>query len=145
MGHRTFRALVFLLAGWPLLVPPGLCICQFIRGTEIAPRLSDRSCAGGHDDCCPDADCDGATTHGVPCGNDRTPTDEQHPPGCPANKKVDHSRLLERPQPLASASLLTRPLSYFLDLSSGQRLDAVRFPAHASHQPIYLAFCTLLI
>ena len=142
---RMFRALVFLLAGWPLLMPPGMCICQAVKGADITPRFSERSCADDHDGSCSDSDCDGVQTNRLPCRNPGVPTDDQHPPGCPANKRVDNSKLLQRYQSLGAAATAATPLPFFLDLSSGHRIDAPVLPSQPPDRPIYLALCTLLI
>ena len=145
MRHRMIRALVFVLAGWPLLMPPGMCICQFVRAGDVPPWTSEYPCAEDQQASCPDFCCAQGKTNCGPSGNQRMPTDEQCPPGCPANKKADHSRLLEQYHPLAASALAATPLPFFVDFSSGQRLHAAWLTSQASDRPIYLALCTLLI
>jgi hypothetical protein len=141
--HRMFRALVFLLAGWSLLMPPGMCICQGVRAGDVSAQ-SLECCTDDKEESCKDCDCNQETPNCGP-GNQGAPTDEQHPPGCPANKKSDHSRLLEKYQPLTATLIAATPLPFFLDLSSGERPLGSLVPSQASDRPIYLALCTLLI
>ncbi len=141
-----FRALVFLLAGWPLLMPRGMCVCQFVRAGDVSPRSSGCSCADDKGDFCPDAGCEWDNANRVPYCNQGGPSDEPCPPGCPANKKADHSRLVEYHRPLlAVTELAPMPLPLFLDFSSDQRLNAHPLRPQPPDQPIYLALCALLI
>jgi hypothetical protein len=52
MRHRIFRAIVFFLAGWPLFMPPGVCVCQFVRAGEASPRTLERLCTDGQENGC---------------------------------------------------------------------------------------------
>jgi hypothetical protein len=143
-----FRALVLLLAGWPLLMPPGMCVCQFARAGYVAPRCSDCGCADKQeDDSCTDRCCECDPANSDPLGDQDVPNDdEQYPPGCPANKKADHSKLLEQHRPLlAVTELPPTPLPLYLDLASCQRFDAPSFAPQPPGQPIYLTLCSLLI
>ena len=144
---RMLRALVFLLAGWPLLLPQGMCICRFIRAGDVSPRSTEAQVKNGQEDSCSDPCCDECKANCGPfCGTGQGgPTDNQCPPVCPANKKADHSRLLEHQHPLGATVLAATPLPFFLALSAGQQLHGLHVPAQASHPPIYLSLCTLLI
>src|SRR5690348_2265929 len=100
------RLLGSLLLVPSLLLPPGMCVCQFARH-EASPAAAD---GHGHPDtgeavasqcCCghgaesdegqlakaaPDQEHDGVPGSG--CGS-RLPTDRPHAPGCPALRTVD--------------------------------------------------------
>lgn len=146
MRHRLFRALVFLLAGWPLLMPPGMCVCQFVRAGDVAPRSSECSCGDEDEDFCPGPGCDRDSANCGPCGDEGAPAKESYPPGCPANKKTDHSKLLEQHrQLLAVTEVAPTPLPAYLDLASGQRLDALSPAPQPPGQPLYLTLCSLLV
>jgi hypothetical protein len=144
--HHVFRAIFLFLASWPLLMPPGMCLCQFVGGADIAGRSLNYRCAKDRDDPCPNACCKRQVANCGPCGKQRMPTDEQHAPGCPANKKSDHSKLLERYRPLLTATeLASAPLSSCLDLSRVQRLSGSSLVFKLPAQLIYLALCSLVI
>src|SRR5439155_8500107 len=132
--------------GWPLLMPPGMCICQIVRAGECPPPCSQRPCADDQDDSFADLRCDRETANCCgPCGNRGEPANEECPPGCPANEKTDHSRPLERHEPAGAVGVAATPLPLFLDLSSRQCLHAPAFSSQPSDRPIYLALCPLLL
>jgi hypothetical protein len=145
--YRKFRVLILILAGWPLLLPQGMCICQFIRARDVSPRSTEAQVKNDQEESCSDPCCDECKANCGPfCGTGQGgPTDNQCPPVCPANKKADHSRLLEHQHPLGATVLAATPLPFFLALSAGQQLHGLHVPAQASHPPIYLSLCTLLI
>jgi hypothetical protein len=120
-----------------------MCICQFIRAGDVSPRSTEPQATDDQEDPCCD-EC--KSTCGPFCGTGQGgPTETPCPPVCPANKKADHSSLLEHQHPLAATVLAATALPFILDLSAGQQLHGLHVPAQASHPPIYLSFCTLLI
>jgi hypothetical protein len=144
MDH-PWRAVVLLVAVWPLLMPPGMCVCRYARGADNSTRFSERSCDSDHRGTCSHTDCNRARTNSSPCRSPGAPTHKQHPPGCSANKKGDNSSRIEQYQPLAPTAVAVSPDASLLNASSGEHLAAARFLTHSSDRTIYLSFCTLLI
>jgi hypothetical protein len=124
-----------------------MCICQFIRAGEVSPRSTEAQATDDQEDACSDPCCDDCKANcGPTCSTGQGgPTGNQCPPVCPANKKADHSRLLEHQHPLGATVLAATPLPFFLDLSAVQQLHGLHVLARVSHRPIYLSLCTLLI
>ncbi|MGO8752819.1 MAG: hypothetical protein ACLQNE_43305 [Thermoguttaceae bacterium] len=136
------RTVIRLLLTGSLLMPPGICICQVAQGNGNESRGSDHWCA----DCCPIARCEGTKDCCGLCGCGQAfPSNERCPPNCPANKKVDHSKLAEKGPPTTGSAVAINPLVHHVDLSSGRRIHAVRFLPEPSAQPIYITLCTLVI
>jgi hypothetical protein len=133
-----FRLLIVIAAVWPLLMPPGMCLCQLTRGADVTSGCTEQSCVHDDDDecCCPS---EGDRVQ-YPCA----PTEEQHSPCCPASKKMDDSKMLQRYQSPGSAALTAAPLPFFVAPSSGQRLNGPSSPVPPD-QPVYLTLCMLLI
>jgi hypothetical protein len=98
------------------------------------------------DDCCQD-DCCGLAGGDNSYRNVKqdVPSDKQCPPTCPANKKVDHSKLVEQHVSASAFSLTITPCDSLADVSLDQRLSVVVSPLQRSAPLIYLTFCTLLI
>ena len=140
--RRVFRALATFLVGWTLIMPPGMCICQFVRGETV--RIPDRTCPDDDKDICQDCCGNEAQLNGVLDGNQRMPRGDQHPPGCPANKKVDNSRLVGRHHLQGLTNVAAAPPLFFFAVSV-TRLHADLLPVRVAEQPIYLAICSLLI
>jgi hypothetical protein len=127
-----FRVSVLILAGWPLLMPPGMCLCQ-VAGSSAKSTPEDKSAAH---DC-----CDG-------CGRladsgNRTPSSKPCPPHCPA--KADNFKLFERTKPLVTMAALGAPGYSLVHLPLCQRLDAPSDSSYPSGPPIYLAVRSLVI
>src|SRR5690242_17644089 len=106
MASRTFRALVFFLAVWPLFMPPGMCICQFIRASEPVARSSEsedpetaesQAAEGQDEDCCPDPCCERVRANRSPCRDQgkSAPTKPECPANCPASGNIHHFQLVE--------------------------------------------------
>jgi hypothetical protein len=133
-----FKVLVFLLAGWPLVLPSGMCICQFAQGGHAGQLFS--GFADLDDDeaiCTPDA-CD--------CGDGHPgiPGEDNHAPGCPANQHADHSKLPPGNPLLNTIAPAATPLAVSVSCPSMQRLhnppSLLLF-----ERPLYLSLCILLI
>jgi hypothetical protein len=140
MRGRTFRAIVFLVAGWPLLMPQGMCICQFVQAGEGIARSENCQCSEDEEGCCPYGG-----DEEYAWGNKGVPSDQQCPPGCPANKKEDHSKLAGRHVPITASVLAASPLPFFPDLSSALRCRLPLAPPQPPQHPIYIKFGALLI
>jgi hypothetical protein len=136
------RNAVLFLISYSLLMPPGICICQAAHGKGDASWISEHRCA----DCCPVPHCEGAKANCGVCGcGQGLPIHERCPPSCPANKKVDHSKLAEKGPPTTGLPVAVNPLGCYVDLSSGRRIHALLFLPEPAAQPIYIKFCTLVI
>src|SRR5262245_55563 len=52
MSTSVYRAVITMLAGLPMLLPPGLCTCTFARQASPAPNSTvvetPRCCCSGH-------------------------------------------------------------------------------------------------
>ncbi len=137
-----FRHVILLLVAYPLLLPPGMCICGAVRDRDGGSRLSQY----GHLSSCSAAHCDQTKINEDPCGGMHgTPTDRQCPPGCPASKQADHSKLAEnRPMVMVWGTAIV-PQTFDVDAISGPRLPAPSFLSQPLAEPIYITLCTLRI
>lgn len=156
MRHRLFRALVFLLAGWPLLMPPGMCICQFVRAAEPVARSSESESAEAaesqaaedqDDDCCPDPCCVREKASRGPCRDEGkgAPTKPECPSNCPASGNAHYFQLVEH-QHLTGLSVASlSPLPFFVVPQDSEPLSDLHAPSPPSVLPLYLSLCTLLI
>ncbi len=160
-----FRALVLLLMLPPMLMPPGMCICQFvpIGKVPVAPvsALPDRQSSVGHaSNPRPDCTCDSCrhsrTASAVPEGGNDQPTQPptggpsgpgpgKHWPGCPAavgdvplNAAVPH---VKTQADLVATTNFFTPITE--TLVSRDRTQPV--PSPTSSPPLFISHCTLLI
>lgn len=153
-----FRAVITFLVAVPMLMPPGMCICQFApTGTTTAgtrtvaartPAVGHSSSAGRNcrcDSCREQAPAPGGQ-ESVPAGSPAHPEPGQHAPGCPA-------LLGDTPTKMAAPALTLHldadPLPTFVSAvvetsrARGRDRDAV---GHAdSSPPLFLSHCSLLI
>jgi hypothetical protein len=136
------RKLVLVLVTYPLLMPPGMCLCGAVAREDGESRFCNGQCADtgvasrferAKTNC---RSCNG--THGVPTG-------DQCPPNCPGNEKTDHSKLVEQSPTVPVGTAAINPVSFWVDLSSDQRTRTVASLLQPSAQPIYITLCTLVI
>ena len=145
MRHRIFRALVLFLAGWPLLMPEGMCVCRLFQNRTRASESSPFQQSDDHSACCQCCRCKREKARSSSIDH-RLPTNEQHAPACPANDKEDHSKLPGQYQLVGNTAVAVTALPLFQDdLSLGHRLDSSPLLGHTSDRPIYLSLCTLVI
>lgn len=153
------RTLVSILTVLPLLMPPGMCVCQFVKpGTPPAGTGGDR---GARLVPAPQHDGEQAKCHSCPChsktsavaarpgtvpGSGRPkPNDPAHEPGCPALKTVDHSKVAEQNHPVIDPVV---PASGGVGSRIGAppaALPRLPEPAAVSSPPAYITFRALLI
>ncbi len=142
VGTAMLRNLILVLVAYPLLMPPGMCLCGAVRRVGGEFRFCNGQCADtgvasrferAKTNCC---SCNGR--HGVPTG-------DQCPPNCPGNEKTDHSKLVEQSPTVPVAAAAIYVLSFHVDTSSGQRIQTVASPLSPSARPIYITLCTLVI
>jgi hypothetical protein len=158
------RIAIILLIGAHLLVPPGMCVCQFVpRGcgdsgaaraaasSTNRPRSSASCCCGRKRQPVVVSDrVDRAGAEARSSAADGLHEDEQpeqsHLPMCPALRPADHSRIASTPDPLlrilailAHAACIETPFPRPTPILT----DA--FAARGAERPLYLSFRTFLI
>jgi hypothetical protein len=153
-----FRAVVTVLVAVPMLMPPGMCLCQFApAGTTAAGTRSAaaRTSVPGHSpgdgrDCRCDSCRGQALTLGgqesAPAGPPTHPEPGKHAPGCPAS-------LGDTPTKMASPALAlhldANPAPGFVSAVVETRRARGRDRDAASHAdsspPLFLSHCSLLI
>ncbi len=123
-----FRQVVLLLVAYPLLLPPGMCICGAGRDRDDESRLSQY----GRPHACSLPPCGQTKIKGDLCGGTHgVPADEQCPPSCPASKQADHSKLAEKaaekwPVVTVWAAAIV-PQTFSVDAIPGHRIQAPSF------------------
>lgn len=159
-----FRALVLLLILPMLLMPPGVCICQFVSignatAAPVPTSPSHNPPVGQASDPLPGCTCDSCrrarTASAVPEGVDDQPTQlpEQpsapgsgkHWPGCPA--AVGDLPLNAAAPPVKVQADFVVAASFFTPITetvvSPHR--AAPFLSPTSSPPLFISHCTLLI
>jgi hypothetical protein len=141
-----FRRVVLFLVAYPLLLPPGMCICGAAQDREDHSRQS----ACGHRHSCTFAGCRESQLCSNLCSvTPGVPADDQCPPSCPASKQADHSRLAEKPAEKWSvvtvwASAIVPPAPCVAAVS-GERLELASLLSAPPAAPLYIALRTLRI
>jgi hypothetical protein len=144
------RALIRILVAWPLLMPQGVCVCQFLRG-ECVPSSCQQCVTAGDQSTDTDCHCHHPDNQTKDCsagqGHPR-PADLPHPPGCPARQTaVDYSKLVppQGSRPVSTLDALAG-ISCFqaVPLSRAAVNQAAAIPG-SSYLPIYIDHCALLI
>lgn len=156
------RALVLLLMLPPMLLPPGMCVCQFVPvGTVPAPLSAsrDRELSASHD-ANPRADCTCASCRSragaAPSeGGDNAPTPRddgpsrpepgKHWPGCPAAADATPFNMVV-PTVTVQADLAAAT-GFFtpVEVAVVPPVRATPVPAPAYSPPLFISHCTLLI
>lgn len=152
LRNRSLRVLVFLLAGWPLLLPPGICICQLVRAGRVVVCSLERTSAHDQKNSCPNECCDRRKADSIPgragenvLADEQDPPCNECPPSCAVCRALVDLTLVES-QLLASACIVAlTPMPFCNDPSFGPRLHVPPLTSEASDRPIYLALCALLI
>lgn len=169
-GGFMVRAMVAFLIGLPLLMPPGMCICQFVPDARAAePEPTEVSCqeeqdAHAEEPCTvPPRKCSCAchrppkaepvantsivsiTSLRSAADEPKVPDDSRHVPGCPALRSVDNSKVAETHRPLLDR---VDAVPEFLRLVLFMAIATARVEVHrpeAAGSPLYLSQCSLLI
>ena len=152
------RAVVTFLVAVPMLMPPGMCICQFAptgmaaAGTRTiaarAPAVAHSSDAGRNcrcDSCREQAPALGGHEP-TPAGSPTHPQPDRHSPGCPA-------LLGDTPTKMAAPALTLHldadPVPSFVsavvETSRVQGRDRDAAVRTDSSPPLFLSHCSLLI
>ena len=127
-----FRLSILILAGLPLLMPPGMCLCPAACNPAkcaFQGKIAAHDCCEG---CCR-----------LPHSGHKTPNDKPCPPHCPA--KADNFKLFEKTKPLVTMAEFATPLYSLVHLPAYRRLDPSSGHGHKSGPPIYLALRSLVI
>jgi hypothetical protein len=155
------RALVSFLVAAPLLMPPGMCLCQFDLRACLAPHGDECSALTPEShptDCC---DCRHRRAEGRTCTRDKQgrqasdssgrrstppkPPRQPHAPGCPAAHPEHQLQAASRDHTvLTSPALLTRVCFSAVAPSPRQvrPVDQIGLPARP---PFYISLCILLL
>jgi hypothetical protein len=129
-----FRHVVLLLVAYPLLLPPGMCICGTVRLSEYGHADSSLPrCGQTKINCHPCSD-----SHGMP-------TEKQCPPSCPASKQADHSKLAEKRPVVTAWAAAIIPQTVCVDAFPSPRLPLPSFLSQPLAEPLYITLCMLLI
>jgi hypothetical protein len=160
MTHSMLRTLICFLVGLSLLMPPGMCVCQFVRceqrPVEVATHVS--AVSGKSVNCC--CGCRNGVAEGRACNVQKdkwsarlastcvfgstTPSDH-HTPACPALEAPDHSKVAEQNNfPLTAPGDLNSAAVYAVAPPSALHHLATS-AKKSSAPPLYLAHCTLLV
>lgn len=138
------RVLVLLLVVPSLLMPPGMCVCQYLRGvTQPGTHLTQA--ATHHTPVCTCEPCHESRSAGIPERHaPAKPTPADHVPGCPAALDAAQVAAVVPAVAAVSGDISLAPLDQpTLDpsgrLSRPTLAPAVPFPSRA------LAHCVLLI
>jgi len=154
------RTLVFLLVALPMLVPPGMCICQFDltgRCSPAAVRVASapEQASSGHErtprsSCCCRHRKGGAAEHldragGLASeGGPGIPAGREHAPGCPAARSLDYFKVERNINSVAPPADLAG--FFALPAIPARQALLISSPAQARPAlPVYLTLCTLLI
>lgn len=152
----VFRTVVTILTALLMLMPPGMCVCQFTPVRPVCPPPMGRTVATARDEersskcssCCSRSNPKAPVGGGERAAADRDHGPRPnlpHDPGCPALKTVDWSKIAGT---FASADALMVPaLSGALFGLAASPVTPSR-PADSlltGHAPIYITFRTLLI
>ena len=150
------RTLLLLAVGLPMLMPPGVCVCQFVpyepggaaepaRTVDVSAALQDSADAQRCGCCRRDRSSGGDFTHGAAPAKNPGPVPGKHWPGCPAAIGAAPVKVaVPAPTPFQPDA----PACLFVAHTAEPRLPSVSadFTSTApAAPPLYLSHCTLLI
>jgi hypothetical protein len=155
MGEVMFRTVIAILAGLPMLMPQGLCICQFAlrdcstQNKSLSPTPAshlagshDCRCGHGHGKPAVAAECCQslvAVSQSTP-GHDR----HDHDRNCPTVLAATPNKIATNPSPLvlnvvSAIAFASSVVSHSQICRTCQSVDPDASP------PIILMYCTLLL
>lgn len=148
-----FRRLLTLLVALPLLLPQGVCVCDFMRSCEacedcavsVEPEKPSCGCHK-HKQAQAVQDDDLEIAKGHTC-HKSLPTEKQdnHVPGCPAKEGTAVWKADTAPAPVTFSLGLVGLLNYLELPVTTFTVSAPTIHLAASGRPIYLTFLTLRI
>lgn len=161
-----FRVLLTSLVGLPMLMPPGMCLCQFLPcgrasaagsgqtsageaaaspGVESAPSCGCRNQRGNSEQAKQEPGKPGGWEN-LPAGDScPVPLPGGHAPGCPAACSSAAEKVA---LPGFQIQILAAPALSFVGIAAVNdkaNVPAYGLPAHVHSPPLFLAHCTLLI
>jgi hypothetical protein len=161
-----FRVLLTILAGLPMLMPPGMCICQFVpcgraSGDETRLPLPAVGAVSVEADSGPSCGCGHRRSRsqqvtqepGKPGGWQSIPVDHpspgplagQHAPGCPAAMTAATEKVALPTFQVHTLLVLALDCTGFTPVSVEVNSAAERVTIRPHSPPLFLSFCTLLI
>lgn len=160
------RVLLTILVGLPMLMPPGMCICQFVPCGRAAtdetrlPLSADGAAMVGADSG-PSCGCvhrrsrsqQAKQEFGKPGGLESIPVDPpspwplpgQHAPGCPAAMTAATEKVALPTFQVNTLLVLALDFVGFTPVSVEVNRPAERVTIRPHSPPLFLAFCRLLI
>lgn len=153
------RSLVLLLVGLPLLMPPGMCVCQLVPcgSAQAAPvATATAPTPPAPEECCCKKRAAAAPTTGDKAGawsqsspdrhHPTSPDSGKHQPGCPAATGfVVEARVTLPPSPVSlHIDLAPVPVAFVAEVGTA-RSPAPERTQRLPIAPIFIAQCTLLI
>jgi len=151
------QSVLLFLVGLPMLMPPGMCVCQFgiCHGVPSAPELAEADPALEPDArcCCASRAARDAT---IPAGSKALPIlfaggpkshrlPGQHTPGCPASLGPVMARTAILAAPVAVPAVPQVSMD-FVSASSAEPLGTTaHLPPSIVAPPLYLSHCTFVI
>lgn len=157
------RTLLLLLLAPALLMPPGVCLCQFVPCGESAgvprsglPASTRPSCGGQFEETCACAKrrlaADGRKPTAAAEGRAAVFGDEKpaqlpgkHSQGCPAVTGEDQAKLAQTPSPVLPSADLTCHVFQLVDTPARPAAREERAPVRPVSSPLFIAHCALLI
>jgi len=151
LNRVVLRHLLALVVGLPMLMPPGMCVCQFVpcsdASTEYQETSSDTAAvAAERCKCSTHRNAVELTSSDEPVAKSsprHVPHD--HAPGCPAKLGATPNKIA--PPPLVAPHALDLVVSYFWveaqSIASRGLADEVL--VQGSPPPLFLAHCAFLL
>ena len=137
-----FRDFVLIVVIYPLLMSPGMCLCEAVNRDDGGSCFCNDECAVTDSASCIER---ASTAYCLCHGRHHVPTDKQCPPSCPGNQATDHSKVVGPNRSMLVSAAAINLVSYCVDLRSQQRIHTAASPVQPSAQPIYITLCTLVI
>ncbi len=158
-----FRLLLTILVGLPMLMPPGMCLCQFVpcghasadetrlpsSGEGAVNAVAD-SGGCGH---CRSRSAQAKQEPGKPGNRENVPVEDsdpvplpgQHAPGCPAALSAGTEKMALPTSQVQTLLLLALDCVGFTAASTNANIAVERVTSHVHSLPLFLSHCTLLI
>lgn len=147
------RALLAILVGLPMLMPPGMCICQLLPCAAAASTTDRKADSPSPETCaCRKHVASQTCTTGQETRTSSTnddhplgPVPYKHSPGCPAAQSADQSKLVQS-QRLTLNEGSTALMAFELPVVESPRFNSLQARCfRPAETPIYLSHLTLLI
>lgn len=161
-----FRVLLTILVGLPMLMPPGMCLCQFLpcgraSADESRPPSPGVQTVRPGVDSVPSCGCGQRRSRsqqaqqepGKPGGWENIPADHsspgplpgQHAPGCPAAMTAATDKVALPTSQVQKLLVLAADFFGFTPVSVKAAIPVERVTSYPHSPPLFLSLCTLLI